>query len=106
MQDQTQALFHALADPSRRAILQMLRDEALPIKSIMPKFNMSRPAVAKHLQILENAQLIEVQKKGRERVNHLRPDQLKIATDWLDYFNHFWDERLAALKNIVEEKEN
>ncbi|HXI88292.1 MAG TPA: metalloregulator ArsR/SmtB family transcription factor [Parvularculaceae bacterium] len=99
-----QPVFRALADPTRRAILSMLAEGPRPIGDIAAEFDMTRPAVAKHLAILRDGDLILVEAKGRERINHLNPAALKTAADWLSYFDRFWDERLAELKSLVEEK--
>ena len=102
--DKAQPVFRALADPTRRAIIAMLAEGALPIADIASEFDMTRPAVAKHLAILREGGLISVEQKGRERINRLNPKALKTAADWLNYFDRFWDVRLANLKKVVEEK--
>lgn len=100
--DTHQPVFRALADPTRRAILKLLSEAPLRVNDIADHFDMTRPAVAKHLDILEHAQLIATEKKGRERLNHLTPAPLAQAADWLSFFDHFWDQRLADLKTAVE----
>lgn len=99
-----QPVFRALADPTRRAIIAMLSEGERPIGDIAAKFDMTRPAVAKHLAILKEGGVIRVEKKGRERINHLDPSALKSAADWLNYFDKFWDDKLEKLKQAVEEK--
>ncbi len=100
--DPAQPVFRALADPTRRAIISMLADGPRPIAEIASAFDMTRPAVAKHLAILKEGGVIAVEAKGRERINRLNPDALKTAADWLSYFDRFWDARLASLKDVVE----
>ncbi len=102
--DHHQPVFRALADPTRRAIVSMLSDGDRSIADIAAEFDMTRPAVAKHLAILKEGGLIEVEVKGRERINRLQPRALKTAADWLGHFDRFWDDRLAKLKQVVEEK--
>lgn len=102
--DRSQSVFRALADPTRRAIISMLADGARPISQIAAAFEMSRPAVAKHLAILREGGVIKVETKGRERINRLDPAALKTAADWLNHFDRFWDARLAKLKEVVEKK--
>lgn len=102
--DNAQPVFRALADPTRRAIISMLADGARPIGDIAAEFDMTRPAVAKHLNILREGGVISVERQGRERINRLNPDGLKTAADWLNYFDRFWDDRLAKLKTEVERK--
>ena len=100
--DHAQPVFRALADPTRRAIVMLLADQDLRVGDIAARFEMTRPAVAKHLAVLKSADLIRVSTAGRERINHLNPAALKAATDWLAWFDRFWDDRLAALKSAVE----
>ncbi len=99
-----QPVFRALADPTRRAIISMLAHGARPIGDIADGFDVTRPAIAKHLRILEEGGVITVEAKGRERINRLNPEVLKTAADWLSYFDQFWDDRLAKLKEAVENK--
>lgn len=99
----SQPVFRALADPTRRAIISMLADGPRPIADIAAGFDMTRPAVAKHLAVLKEGGIISVQRQGRERINHLDPQALKTAADWLNHFDRFWDERLAKLKEVVEQ---
>ncbi len=103
--DRQQSIFRALADPTRREIISMLADGARPIGDIADEFAMTRPAVAKHLRILEEGGVITVHPKGRERINQLNPEALKTAADWLNYFDRFWDDRLAKLKEVVEKEQ-
>jgi DNA-binding transcriptional ArsR family regulator len=102
--DPAQPVFRALADPTRRAIVSMLAGGARPIAEIASEFEMTRPAVAKHLAILREGGLITVEAHGRQRINKLNPGGLKDAADWINHFDRFWDERLAELKQVVEEK--
>jgi DNA-binding transcriptional ArsR family regulator len=100
--DHAQPVFRALADPTRRAIVMLLAQKDLCVGDIAERFEMTRPAVAKHLAVLRSADLIHVSQAGRERINSLNPAALKAATDWLKHFDRFWDDRLAALKSAVE----
>lgn len=100
--DSHQPIFRALADPTRRAILAMLATGERPISDIASEFDMTRPAVAKHLKILKEGDLISVDHAGRERIHKLNPAPLKSASDWLSFFDQFWDNRLAQLKDQVE----
>lgn len=100
-----QGAFRALADPTRRNILLHLGERDMTIGEVCGHFDMTRAAVKKHLNILEEGALISVHPKGRERVNRLEPMALKSASDWLNHFNRFWDERLAQLQQAVEAEE-
>ena len=98
-----QPVFRALADPTRRRIIAILARGPRPVSEIASKFDISRPAVAKHLAILRQSGLVIVEKKGRERINRLTPTPLDAAARWLEKIDQFWDARLAALKDVVEE---
>ncbi|MFQ5563668.1 MAG: ArsR/SmtB family transcription factor [Parvularculaceae bacterium] len=102
--DTDQAVFRAIADPTRRAIIAMLAERDRPVADIAAHFDISRPAVAKHLAVLREGGLITVKAKGRERINQLNPPALKVAADWIRQFDRFWDERLAKLKEAVEKE--
>lgn len=97
-----QPTFRALADPTRRDILKLLADEELTIAQVADQFDITRGAIKKHLTILEEGQLICVHSRGRERINRLNPEAIRPVFDWLGHFEAFWDTRLAALKDAVE----
>ena len=97
-----QLVFRAIADPTRRSIMTMLSSGERSLNDITAEFDMTRPAVAKHLNILREGGLIRVRKQGRERLHRLQPDALKTVSDWLSFFDQFWDEKLANLKQAVE----
>jgi len=101
-QDNTQLAFRALADPNRREILTLLSAQDLTIGEVAQHFPITRAAVKKHLTILEEGNLISIYPKGRERYNHLEPKALRATSQWFDYFNQFWDDKLADLKSAVE----
>lgn len=94
--------FRALADPTRRAILQMLRDQDMSIAQVSDNFDMTRAAVKKHLTVLSDGGLIEVHSVGRTRINKINPQGLAPVLDWLSFFDAFWDDRLSALKTAIE----
>jgi len=98
----TQHIFRAISDPTRRAIIGLLAGNDMTVNQIAERFEMSRPGIAKHLGILQEGNLITVEPRGRERVNSLRPESLKIVADWAAYYSRFWDEKLSNLKNAVE----
>jgi DNA-binding transcriptional ArsR family regulator len=100
--DRLQPVFRALADPTRRRILRDLARKPASIADVASRFEMSRPAVVKHLAILREGDLIMVEPRGRERINVLKPQGLKSASDWLNFFDAFWDDKLAKLKHAVE----
>lgn len=107
MKTTSQPVFRAIADPTRRAILGHLSQRNMSIGEIADHFEMTRPAVRKHLTVLEEGDLIEVVARGRERINCLKAENLKPASDWMNEFSRFWDEKLANLISAVESnKEN
>ena len=94
--------FRALADPTRRNILQLLANNNMTIAEVADNFQMTRAAVKKHLTILHEGNLILVQAEGRSRLNSLNADGLKQVMCWFDYFDGFWDDRLNTLKTEIE----
>lgn len=97
-------VFQAIADPTRREIIHLLRAEKLTLNAIAEKFNISRPAVSKHIKILAECGLVEVMQKGRERYCHVRWQPLKQVNDWTNQYRNFWTERLDALGRFLEEE--
>ena len=98
----SQATFRALADPTRRDILLMLSRQDMTIAEVSDQFEMTRAAVKKHLTVLSDGGLIEVEARGRERINRLIPAGFAPVRDWLGFFDRFWDDRLSALKQTIE----
>ncbi|WP_203294200.1 ArsR/SmtB family transcription factor [Maricaulis parjimensis] len=95
-------VFRAIADPTRRAILGLLAEQALSVGDVAERFEMSRPAVAKHLKVLSDGGLVEVEVRGRSRINRLNAAPLADIAGWLARFEGFWDDKLTALKQEVE----
>jgi len=98
----TEATFHALADPTRRAVLDLLRHGAQPAGQIAGAFPISRPAISKHLRQLRKARLVMEHRRGRHRFYHLNPEPLKAVDSWLEEYRRFWQINLANLKTFVE----
>ncbi|WP_449622148.1 ArsR/SmtB family transcription factor [Robertmurraya sp. Marseille-Q9965] len=98
-------VFQAIADPTRRDVLKLLAHKELPISEISSHFPISRTAVAKHLHILSEANLVSGRKVGREKIYQLHPEPLKELKDWLAYYEQFWSNKLSILKHVVENKE-
>ena len=97
-----EAVFHALADPTRRAVLDLLRSDSLPAGQIARSFPISRPAISKHLRLLRRANLVREHRSGRHRLYHLNPQPLKAVDLWLEQYRVFWNTKLADLKAFVE----
>ena len=98
----TEGVFGALADPTRRAVLDLLRRGSLPAGRIAEAFPVSRPAVSKHLRLLRRARLVEESRYGRNRVYRLNPGPLRVVDTWLNHYRAFWQGSLANLKSYVE----
>ena len=96
------AAFNALADPTRRAVLDLLRAGTRPAGDIARAFTVSRPAISKHLSILRRAHLVEERREGRHRMYHLNPEPLKAVDSWLNQYRQFWTASLNNLKAFVE----
>ncbi len=95
------ATFHALADPTRRAILAALRRGERPVSVLAAPHKMSLPAVMKHLQVLEQAGLLRQKKKGRVRECHLSAKPLRQAEAWLSRYRIFWGQQLDSLERYL-----
>jgi DNA-binding transcriptional ArsR family regulator len=100
---QRDAVFRAIADPTRREILSLLRVRRRTVGEIAGNFRMSRPAVSKHLRLLRSAGLIVSRKDGTARVCSLNAKPLRAIDDWLRDYETFWSETLQSLKSYVEE---
>jgi DNA-binding transcriptional ArsR family regulator len=94
--------FSALADPTRRAVLDLLRTGTKPAGEIARAFPVSRPAISKHLRILRRAHLVEERREGRLRIYQLNPEPLKAVDSWLEHYRGFWNASLTNLKSFVE----
>jgi DNA-binding transcriptional ArsR family regulator len=94
--------FHALADPTRRAVLDLLRNGEQPAGNIANAFPVSRPAISKHLRQLRKARLVVEHRRGRHRLYQLNPEPLKAVDSWLEQYRRFWEMNLSNLKSFVE----
>jgi DNA-binding transcriptional ArsR family regulator len=95
--------FSALADPTRRAILERLAGGEAPVTEIAAPFDMSLPAIMKHLGVLEGAGLVACRKSGRVRRCHIDPTVLTQTISWLQDRQAVWEKRLDALESVVKE---
>jgi DNA-binding transcriptional ArsR family regulator len=97
-----EVIFHALADPTRRAVLDLLRKGRQPAGQIAQAFPISRPAISKHLRLLRRAHLVNEHREGRHRFYRLNPEPLRAVDSWLEQYRTFWSTSLANLKAFVE----
>src|ERR1700761_579109 len=97
-------VFRAIADPTRRAILDRLRAGPAPVNALASEFEQSRPAISKHLKVLRDARLVEEHRAGRERLYELRPVPLQQVAGWIEGYRSFWQVSLTNLKRLLEEE--
>jgi DNA-binding transcriptional ArsR family regulator len=103
---QSNAVFRAIADPTRREILRLLRTGRCTVREIAANFPTSRPAISKHLRLLRNAGLVVDHKAGTARVYVLNAKPLLAINAWLRDYEALWGESMRSLKNYIEETEH
>lgn len=96
--------FQALADPNRREILQMLTKEKQSINAIAENFDISRPAVSKHIKVLEQAGFITITDQGRERFCELDTSGFEELQQWISYFEVYWHAKMQSLDHYLKNK--
>lgn len=97
-------VFQAIADPTRRAIIQLLSKQSLNLNSVADNFAISRPAISKHIRILTECGLVTIKKKGREHYCNANLKSLKEVADWIEKYTGFWNERLDVLEDLLNSK--
>jgi DNA-binding transcriptional ArsR family regulator len=98
--------FAALADPTRRRIVELLAGgDNLRVGDLAARFDTSRQAVTRHLDILCEAGLVDTRRCGRERISRISPGAFLGIHDWLSHYDRFWDEKLQDLKALIEGRE-
>jgi DNA-binding transcriptional ArsR family regulator len=98
-------VFDAIASPVRRALLDALQSGPLAVHQLADGFTISRPAVSQHLRVLLSAQLVVEERVGRERRYRLDPAPLREIHTWIEHYEQFWRDRLAALHNVLDEQQ-
>lgn len=101
--DHLSATFSALSDPTRRAILARLANGETTVTELAEPFEMSLPAISKHLKVLERAGLITRGREAQWRPCRLEASRLKEASDWLEHYRQFWEQSLDRLESYLEE---
>ena len=104
MAQSTLDAFQVIGDASRRKMLMLLSQDSLTINSLADNFDMSRPAVSKHIKILYNAGFITIQDVGRERYCSLKQDGFNELKDWISFFDQFWAMKLKKLDHLLNKK--
>ena len=95
-------VFQAIADPTRRAIIQLLAAKPMNLNAIAEQFPISRPAVSKHIKILAQCDILHVRQQGRERICTSKLENLQPVQDWLAQYEIFWNHKLDALAQHLE----
>jgi len=96
-------VFQAIADPNRRAILSLLAGQRMTLNRVAENFDISRPAVSKHIRILKECGLVVIIPQGRERYVEARLDKLGEVTDWIEQYRQIWEARFNRLDNLLEQ---
>jgi DNA-binding transcriptional ArsR family regulator len=99
---QRDEVFRAVADPTRRAILDRLRQGPANVNSIAAAFDQTRPGISKHLRVLRECHLVRETRAGRERVYELSPEPIEQISHWAAQYQAFWKDSLDALKTYLE----
>ena len=99
---QSQAVYHALADPTRRAILNQLCGGARSVNDIAASFRSKRPTISKHLRVLREARVVREERRGRQRIHQIQPTALREIDIWLEPYRRFWTMNLANFRDHLE----
>ena len=99
-------VFQAISDPTRREIINIISKGSLNLNSVAENFNVSRPAISKHIKILTECQLIKQEQSGREIYYHFNPKKMKEVDKWLEPFRSTWDTRFNQLDNVLKNLKN
>lgn len=99
-----QDVFQAIADPTRRQIIDLLADRTLPVNDVAERFDISRPAISKHIKILNECGLVVIKKEGRKRYCHADTRKLQDVIEWANRYRKFWNNRLDALEKLLNEE--
>ncbi len=96
-------VFQAIADPVRRDIIELLANETMTVNSIAEKFEVSRPAISKHLKILKECEIITMKQQGRQRFCMIQPKKLIPAFLWIDQYTQLWKDKLDNFENYLHQ---
>lgn len=96
-------VFQAIADPVRREIIEILSEEPLNLNAIAEKFEISRPAISRHIKILNECGLVAIKQEGRERFCIIKPETLSEIAKWIDPFRELWEQRLDSFEMYLEQ---
>lgn len=96
-------VFQAIADPTRREIIHLLSQKRLTLNGVAEKFDVSRPAISRHIKILSECGLIQIEQDGRERYCEARLQKLSEVSEWVAHYKKFWTSKLEALEDFLSE---
>lgn len=99
-------VFHAIADPTRRAILSLIALQAMTPNALAEHFDTSRQAVSKHIKVLAECDLVKQEQSGREIYYHFNPKKMKVIADWLEPFRQLWETRFNQLDAVLKNLKN
>ena len=91
-------VFQAIADPTRREILNLIAHQSLNLNAVAENFNISRPAISKHIKLLTECGLVEVKQQGRERYCEAKLEKLNEVSEWVEQYRKYWESQLDALE--------
>ena len=97
-------VFQAIADPTRREIINMISKKPLNVNAVAENFDVTRTAIYKHLKILVQCGLVIIRQQGRERFCEARLEKLNEVSDWVEQYRKFWNARLDALEEVISKK--
>ncbi len=106
MKDQVETVFSALADPTRRKIIELLYQKDSTLLEIADHFSMSFQGLSKHIKILENAQILNKKKQGKYRVLSLNKNSLRHPLEWISYYSDFWNDSFNTLDELINSKQD
>lgn len=97
--------FFAIADPTRRKILTLISKQECSVNDLVERFNMSQPAISQHLKILRASGIVNVRKKGRQRIYKVNFQRLRRIRDWISQFEEYWERKLDNLEEYLKENQ-
>jgi len=97
-------VFQAIADPTRRAIINMIANQPMNLNAVAEQFDISRPAISKQIKILTQCGLVNIKQQGRERYCEAKLQKLNEVSEWVEQYRIFWNEKLDALENFLAQE--
>ena len=95
-------VFQAIADPTRRQIIDLIANQSMNLNAITDHFDISRPAISQHIKILNECGIIEIEQVGRERYCKIQPQNLKEASDWIQRYSLLWEQKIDSFEKYLD----